>query len=141
MKQAILVLFTFFSFGLIAQDAEWQRAVLANMEPFHINVDVKTAKQIARVQGGNLVYLDIRTPEEIAVGKINGAVEMDIKSPDFNERLAALDKTKQYMVYCYAGGLSSKVMHQMRELGFKQVYNLEPGYRAWKEESIPTDIK
>ncbi|MBK8346632.1 MAG: rhodanese-like domain-containing protein [Saprospiraceae bacterium] len=79
----------------------------------------------------NFVLLDVRTPEEIANGKIDNAIEMDIKAPDFKEKLATLDKEKQYIVYCHAGGRSATAMQMMKDMGFKQVYNLISGYRAW----------
>jgi rhodanese-related sulfurtransferase len=79
----------------------------------------------------DVVLLDVRTPEEIAQGKIDKAVELDIKDPAFRDKLNALDKTKQYMVYCYAGGRSATAMKTMKELGFKQVYNFDGGYKAW----------
>ncbi|MBK8627839.1 MAG: rhodanese-like domain-containing protein [Saprospiraceae bacterium] len=135
MKQVVLFFFMCLTVALSAQISDSQKFKLANMEPFYIDVDIKTAKLVEQVQGSNLVFLDIRTKEEIGVGKIQGAVELDAKSLDFDEKLASLDKTKQYMVYCYAGGLSKNVMYKMKELGFKQIYNLEPGYKAWKEAS------
>lgn len=141
MKHVLFLVITFFSLGLAAQSSEKQQAQLMNMEPFHIDVDVATAKNMVKIQGDNLVFLDVRTPEEVTVGKIKGAIEMDFRNPDFDQKLAALDKTKQYMVYCYAGGLSEKVMVKMKDLGFKQVYNLEHGYRAWREASQNTDTK
>jgi rhodanese-related sulfurtransferase len=141
MKHVLLLVVTFFSLELAAQSSEKQQVQLINMEPFHIDVDVATAKNMVKIQGDNLVFLDVRTPEEVKVGKINGAIEMDFRNPDFDQKLAALDKTKQYMIYCYAGGLSEKVMVKMKELGFKQVYNLEHGYRSWREASQNTNTK
>ncbi len=94
------------------------------------NIDVAHAKKIMAASN-NFVLLDVRTPEEIANGKIDNAIEMDIKAPDFKEKLATLDKEKQYIVYCHAGGRSATAMQMMKDMGFKQVYNLISGYRAW----------
>lgn len=82
------------------------------------------------------VLLDVRTPEEIAQGTIAGAIPMNFKDADFESRLSALDKTKPYFVYCAAGGRSSKVVDLMKEQGFKQIYNLEGGFEAWKAKGL-----
>lgn len=66
------------------------------------------------------------------MGKIGEMwVEINITSPDFNEKVAALDKSKEYIVYCAAGGRSAKAVHMMKELGFDKTYNLKAGYTGW----------
>lgn len=81
----------------------------------------------------NTVLLDVRTPAEVARGKISGALEMDFRAADFAERLADLDPTKTYLVYCASGGRSGKTCQRLSAAGFRQVYNLEGGYSAWTE--------
>ncbi|MFZ1751881.1 MAG: rhodanese-like domain-containing protein [Saprospiraceae bacterium] len=94
------------------------------------DIDVPTAKKML-AESNDFVLLDVRTPAEIAKGKIGEALEMDINSPDFNQSLATLDKTKPYIVYCAVGGRSSKAMAVMKELGFTKVYNMMGGYNQW----------
>lgn len=118
--------------GLSAQLSAEERRATAHMEPFAIFVSAQKAKEIQAIQGPNLVIIDVRTPRETANGKINGAIEVDIKSPGYEEKLAKLDKTKQYMVYCYAGGLSNHAFETMKKLGFKQLYCMTDGYKAYK---------
>lgn len=138
MRYVILLICVCAFSGLMAQLSDLDRRATAHMEPFYIEVTTENAKAIQAMQGTNLVLIDVRTPEEVAQGKIKGALEIDIKSQDFKERIAALDKTKQYMVYCYAGGLSANAMKIMKEMGFKQIYSLQEGYRAWYQ---PTSTK
>lgn len=133
MKFIILFISFFFAFGVSAQDRMADLRATAHMEPFHISISASKVRDIQALQGQNLVLIDLRSPDEVAQGKIKGALEIDLKSPDFKERIAALDKTKQYMLYDYAGGLSNKAMQMMIEMGFKQVYNIKDGYRQFKE--------
>lgn len=86
-----------------------------------------------RIGAPNTVVLDVRTPGETAGGVIPGAIELDFRSPDFAAQISQLDKDKTYLVYCAAGGRSSKACGMMEEAGFREVYNLTGGYRAWKE--------
>ena len=79
------------------------------------------------------VVLDVRTKKEYDDGHIPGAVLIDFNSPDFDKKVAALDKNKTYLVHCAGGGRSSKASAKMTGLNFKNVYNLEGGYRAWEK--------
>ena len=87
----------------------------------------------ARMQDEDVVILDVRTPAEVAEGKIDGAVELDFNDPRFAAQLEALDPGPTYLVYCAAGGRSSKACDMMSEAGFQKVYNLEGGYTAWSQ--------
>ena len=79
------------------------------------------------------VVLDVRTKKEYDAGHIPGAVLVDFNSPDFAKSIGALDKDKTYLVHCAAGGRSAKAAAKMVSLNFKNVYNLEGGYRAWEK--------
>ncbi len=78
------------------------------------------------------VLLDVRTEDEVLKGKIPGALNIDIyKGQGFIYALEELDKTKNYYVYCAAGVRSGKACGIMKELGFKNAYNLMGGYSQW----------
>lgn len=130
MKNVFTSLFVMLSMIVFAQNKQTTPVKSKLIEPFYINIDLTKAKDII-ANKKEVVLLDVRTPEEIAQGKIANAVELDIKDPAFKEKLNQMDKTKQYMVYCYAGGRSATAMKMMRDLGFKQVYNFDGGYKAW----------
>lgn len=83
----------------------------------------------------NVVILDVRTDQEFEAGAIPNAAQINFMSPDFKTKVAQLDTSKTYVVYCQSGGRSSaasKIMTQ--ELGFKDVKNLEGGYSTWLNE-------
>ena len=82
--------------------------------------------------------LDVRTPGEWNEGIIEGAVMNNIYEDDFEQKLEKLDKEKPVAVYCKVGGRSGQAMSKMKELGFKEVYNLDGGMDAWKGAGKPT---
>ncbi len=82
----------------------------------------------------DLVILDVRTPEEIAGGKIEGSIEIDYDDPNFKAKIDALDKGKDYLVYCASGGRSGFTKALMMDTGFKNAYNMLEGYNKWKTE-------
>ncbi len=85
----------------------------------------------------NAVILDVRTPEEQAGGIIKNAICIDIYKPEeFIAELEKLDKTKNYYVYCKAGGRSANACQVMDRMGFAQTYNLVGGISLWTGELI-----
>jgi rhodanese-related sulfurtransferase len=79
------------------------------------------------------VILDVRTPKEYQAGHLPGAVNVDFNAPDFDQKIAKLDKDKTYLVHCAVGGRSAKACDKMSALPFKDVYNLEGGIKAWEK--------
>ncbi|HLO55400.1 MAG TPA: rhodanese-like domain-containing protein [Saprospiraceae bacterium] len=116
-----------------AQNAVANAPKNSTIEKVYEDIDIAKAKKIMS-SSKNYVLIDVRTPGEIANGKIGNALEMDIKSPDFKSKLSKLDKDKQYIVYCHVGGRSTNAMKIMKDMGFKQVYNLMPGYKGWSKK-------
>jgi len=123
----VLLLSANYSYG---QQAAQKNTSAIIMENVYEDIDIQTAQKIMKLSK-NYILLDVRTPEEIANGKIGNALEIDIRSQDFKDKLDKLDRNGQYIVYCHAGGRSTTAAGIMREMGFKQIYNLTDGYRAW----------
>jgi rhodanese-related sulfurtransferase len=106
---------------------------IGTQKPAYGNVDVAGAAELMREE--NVVLLDVRTPGEIAKGKIEGAIEIDYRDPDIATKLQSLDREPTYLVYCAAGGRSSRTCQLMAEVGFQRLYNLEGGYTAWSKQN------
>jgi len=83
------------------------------------------------------VVLDVRTPAEFASGHLPGAQNIDIEGSDFATRIAALDKTGTYAVYCHSGNRSATAMQQMTAASFAHVYDLAGGIGAWQSMGGP----
>ena len=86
----------------------------------------------------NFVILDVRTPKEFSEGRIENAVNLDFHSENFREELDKLDKDKTYIVHCAKGVRSRKTLNVMKELGFKEAYNMKGGIVKWKEKGFST---
>ena len=79
------------------------------------------------------VILDVRTKKEYDAGHLPGAVNIDWNSPEFAEKVKALDKNKTYLVHCAVGGRSAKACDKMSHIDFAHTYNLEGGMKAWEK--------
>ena len=88
-------------------------------------------------QDENAVVLDVRTPEEWAQGIVPGAVLLDIyEGPAFVDAIKQFDTTKNYYVYCKAGGRSQQACMIMNQLGFETTYNLVGGMMEWEGDVV-----
>jgi phage shock protein E len=72
---------------------------------------------------GDTVIIDVRTPEEFATGHLVGAVNIDVQSPDFRDRVMALDTDGEYFIYCRSGNRSGQAITQMFQMGFTNMTN------------------
>lgn len=76
--------------------------------------------------------VDVRTPSEFSGGNIQESINIDFKDKDFETNIQKLDKSKPTLVYCHAGGRSSKALSLMKTLGFDYVLELEGGFGAYE---------
>jgi rhodanese-related sulfurtransferase len=80
----------------------------------------------------NAVVIDVRSPQEEVEGLIENSININIMDPSFAEKVKALDKNKNYYVYCRAGGRSASACGFMEQQGLT-AYNLAPGIIAWNQ--------
>lgn len=103
-------------------------------------VDVVSAEHAAEIVADGserLFILDVRTAEEYAEAHIEGAELIDIQRPDFADRVTALDRDLQYVLYCRSGNRSERARRLMTELGFREVHDIEGGIVAWIDAGLP----
>ena len=101
-----------------------------------------TPAQFAEViEDPSVIILDVRTAQEFETGFIEGAINIDIQSHDYADRIAALDKSAHYAVYCRSGNRSSYACQDLKELGITQIDHLEHGIIAWTDKNYPVFVE
>jgi rhodanese-related sulfurtransferase len=86
--------------------------------------------ELMKKSGAQLI--DVRTSREFSNGFIEGAKNIDYNGDSFEKQIKKLDKNNPVLVYCAAGGRSENAAELLKEWGFKEIYDLEGGYNAWK---------
>ncbi|HLT79921.1 MAG TPA: rhodanese-like domain-containing protein [Cyclobacteriaceae bacterium] len=76
------------------------------------------------------VLLDVRSAYEFTTGTIPGAKHLDIMSPEFQQQIESLDKSKDYFIFCRSGSRSAAACRMMAQLGLN-TYNLREGIGGW----------
>ena len=106
-----------------------------NSQPSNTNLSaVDFNKKIESLPEGNIV--DVRTTQEFSEGHIKNAVNIDWNGSAFDAQISKVDKTKPVFVYCLGGGRSASAASKMREMGFKEVYELNGGMMAWRSSGL-----
>lgn len=86
-----------------------------------------------------VTILDVREKNEVEAGKIEAGNY--IHSPrgllDIIASQGALSPEKTYVVYCKKGSRGLLAAATLKELGFKNVYNLKGGIHAWMDAGYP----
>ncbi|MGL4721878.1 MAG: rhodanese-like domain-containing protein [Desulfovibrionaceae bacterium] len=75
----------------------------------------------------NTILLDVRTEEEWEEYHIPNSIHIDYYSDTFFRDLKALDKNKEYVVYCKAGVRSAGAVIYMKMLSFPNTINVQDG--------------
>lgn len=100
------------------------------------NVSSKDVDELLKDE--KLVVLDVRTKEEYDSGHLPKSINIDFHSSDFKERIAKLDKSKKYLVYCRSGNRSSQTIDIMKSQGFNDLLNLSGGINSVSANNICT---
>jgi rhodanese-related sulfurtransferase len=85
------------------------------------------------------LILDVRTSDEVRAAHLPGMTNIDITEGSFMDRIQQLDKEKPVYVYCAVGGRSANAAQKLKDLGFKEVYNLDGGIQAWIQNQLPVE--
>ena len=96
--------------------------------------------------GETYTLLDIRQANDYLTGNIPGAVslprgdlEFKIGDTDFwaSQYMYPPEKTDKIIVYCNDGNLGTMSAATLKQLGYKNVYNLKGGFKAFNPNQDP----
>jgi rhodanese-related sulfurtransferase/rubrerythrin len=93
----------------------------------------KAAQVINSTPAQDLNIVDVRQPKEYERGHIPGARLVPL--PELDNRMDELDREKPTLVYCAVGGRSRVAAQMLSGKGYKPVYNLKGGFKAWNGEA------
>ena len=85
----------------------------------------------------NSKIIDVRTPKEFQEFRIPASENIDFYDPqNFLKKINLLDKDASYFLYCKSGFRSYNSCTIMKDMGFKNVYNLVGGISDWNGEVL-----
>lgn len=100
--------------------------------------DIDPAELSAKLESGEIKHLyDVRSAAERAQAQIPGSQLLDDAAI---KDIESLDRKTPLAFHCHRGGRSRRMAEHFRDLGFREVYNLNGGIDRWSAEvdsSIP----
>ncbi len=126
MKRFLIISLLFFASNVFAQNKD---SYLLSVNDF----DVKLKEKAGIAQ-----LVDVRTTEEYLRGHLKKAINLNFTDDNFEDLVKAkLDKTRPVFVYCFSGRRSADAATFLRDLGFKEVYDMVGGFAKWTSSSKP----
>lgn len=80
-----------------------------------------------------VIFLDVREPGEFQSGHLPGAINIPLGSVESQFEKQFPDKTTTVLVYCRSGRRSVTASKMLIKMGYKNVLNMDGGYKAWLE--------
>jgi len=80
--------------------------------------------------------VDVRTPEEFAEGHLENAQNINVLETDFITEVEKLNLDEPIYLYCRSGKRSAKAALILKDVGFKEIYDMQGGYLQWEEEGL-----
>jgi len=87
--------------------------------------------------GDDIQLIDVRQPDEYAFAKIKGAKLIPLG--EIVQRMSEIDRNKEIVLQCKAGGRSAKAIEMLERAGFEgKMSNLRGGITSWSNEVDPS---
>ena len=91
---------------------------------------ISVAEARGKLEQGEAAFLDIRVPDSYEAAHIPGAIL--VNDANVEEFVAATDKTRTHIVYCYHGITSQSGAAYFQANGFEDVYSMDGGFCEWE---------
>jgi rhodanese-related sulfurtransferase len=79
---------------------------------------VSAQEMLDIIEQEDVQLVDVRTPQEYNEGHIVNSQNIDYSSPNFDEEVKQLDKTKPVILYCKSGGRSADCAKKIKRSRF-----------------------
>jgi len=93
----------------------------------------------ALLDKGGFTFLDVRTEKEFKKGHIPGAVNFPRGKLEFGIDKKIPDKNTSIVVYCKTGGRSALATYTLVKMGYKNLKNMDGGWKAWTKAGYPVE--
>ena len=88
------------------------------------------------IKENDIQLIDARTDAEFEEGHLQDAKNIDVLESNFITEAEKLNVEKPVYVYCRSGKRSAKAALILKDLGFKEIYDMQGGYLQWESEGF-----
>ena len=101
--------------------------------------DVGNHETTRLINSSHAVLLDVRETKEYEGGRLPNAIHIPLSQLATRGGGLAAYIGKAIVSYDMVGNRSRMANGALGRLGFKEIYNLRGGYKAWKEAGLPVE--
>lgn len=83
--------------------------------------------------------VDVREDKEWEAGHAAGAVHMGRGVIERDVETQIPDKDTELILYCGGGFRSALACDNLQRMGYREVYSMAGGWKAWRESGAPTE--
>ena len=101
--------------------------------------DIGTLEATRLINSANALLVDVRETKEFEGGRLPKAVHIPLSELDSRGDELSRHAGRPVVTYCMTGNRSTVAAKVLARVGFKDVYQLHGGYRAWKDAGLPVE--
>lgn len=101
--------------------------------------EIGTLETTRLMNGGSALVLDIRDTSEFSNGRIPKSKNIPLSEIDKRIEEISKFKDKPVIVTCRTNNRSGSAARLLRQRGFADVYQLDGGFGAWQQASLPVE--
>lgn len=94
---------------------------------------------VRRRIGAGVKVIDVREDSEWESGHVRGAQHLGKGVIERDIEKAVPDKSTELILYCGGGFRSALATDSLQRMGYRNVYSMAGGWRAWNEAGGPTE--
>lgn len=106
-----------------------------NASKAYDNVSAQTFEKML-AETPDAVLIDVRSASEFNDGHLPEAQNHNILNGAFQRKIAELDKTKTYFLYCRSSSRSGMASKILTKNGFLKVINMAEGIGSWQGKMV-----
>ena len=101
--------------------------------------DIGTLETTRLINSLNAVLVDLRETQEFEGGRLPKAVHIPLSQLATRSGELVKLKDRPVIAYCMTGNRSGLAAKALEKAGFRDIYQLRGGYRAWKDAGLPVE--
>jgi phage shock protein E len=98
-----------------------------------------SAAEAHKEQAGGALLIDVRETDDFAKEHATGAVHMSRGTLELKIEDKVPNTASPIICYCGGGSRSALAAESLLKMGYTNVASLAGGFKAWKDESLPTE--
>jgi rhodanese-related sulfurtransferase len=101
--------------------------------------EIGTLQTTHLINNQGAVLVDVRETREYEGGRLPNAVHIPLSQLESRGGELAKHAARPIVAYCESGARSRMAGAALAKAGFKDIYHLNGGYRAWKDAGLPVE--